>query len=524
MASITDDKNDNSRIRKRRRIVSGEESVEETETAFDGTVWIKSQEDCFAGRSPAHNIFKQQSGPTGYAKRNIMKGNVRSSFSLIIDNYTMEYLQACTEAEARRVSNTNWRTSTQELNAFIGLLYARGAYETRNLKLSYLWSQKWGPAFFSKTMPRNKFTEIMKFIRFDKKDQRSQRLKKDKFALISEVWNRFIANSQACYKPGVNITVDEQLFPTKARCRFTQYMPNKPDKFGIKFWLAVDVSSKYIVNGLPYLGKDEARDSSTPLGEYVVLKLLEPYTGHGRNITTDSFFASLSLASKLFAKKTTLVGTIRNNRRELPKIAREKKDKMQRFSTLLYRTQNCLLTIYKSKPNKKVILLSSMHNSAKIDKNAKCLPETVQYYNATKFGVDVADQMAKKYSVKGGSRRWPLHVFCNILDLGAINAWILYKECTGTNISRKDFLFQLAEELVCEYADARHNPSTTTKQLAASSTAAAHGSDNCKKRKRCQIGFCKGDNKTGDICDGCKKPVCRKCKQKQVNICKKCDE
>jgi hypothetical protein len=33
-------------------------------------------------------------------------------------------------------------------------------------------------------------------------------------------------------------------------------MPNKPDKFGIKFWLLVDVESKYIVNGFPYLGKD----------------------------------------------------------------------------------------------------------------------------------------------------------------------------------------------------------------------------------------------------------------------------
>ena len=45
----------------------------------------------------------------------------------------------------------------------------------------------------------------------------TQRLQADKFALISELWNRFISNSQACYKPHQNITVDEQLFPTKAR-------------------------------------------------------------------------------------------------------------------------------------------------------------------------------------------------------------------------------------------------------------------------------------------------------------------
>ena len=42
--------------------------------------------------------------------------------------------------------------------------------------------------------------------------------------------------------------MDEQLFPTKAHCRFTQYMANKPYKFGIKFWIAVDLESKYVLN------------------------------------------------------------------------------------------------------------------------------------------------------------------------------------------------------------------------------------------------------------------------------------
>ncbi|KOX69489.1 hypothetical protein WN51_06573, partial [Melipona quadrifasciata] len=94
---------------------------------------------------------------------------------------------------------------------------------------------------------------------------------------ISEVWRKFISNSQACYKPHENISIDEQLFPTKARCRFTQYMPNKPHKFGIKFWLAVDVESKYIVNG--FLGESEPESETTQsLDEFVTLTLAEPYS------------------------------------------------------------------------------------------------------------------------------------------------------------------------------------------------------------------------------------------------------
>lgn len=61
----------------------------------------------------------------------------------------------------------------------------------------------------------------------------------NKFALISAIWNKFIQNSQICYKPGANLTIDEQLFPSKIS-HFTQYMPIKHDKFGIKFWLASD--------------------------------------------------------------------------------------------------------------------------------------------------------------------------------------------------------------------------------------------------------------------------------------------
>ena len=39
------------------------------------------------------------------------------------------------------------------------------------------------------------------------------------------------------------------------------------------------------------------------------------------------------------------------------------------------------------------------------------------FYNKTKSGVDITDQMARQYTVKAGARRWPMAVFYNILDL-----------------------------------------------------------------------------------------------------------
>ena len=72
--------------------------------------------------------------------------------------------------------------------------------------------------------------------------------------------------------------MDEQLFPTKARCRFTQYMPNKPHKFGIKFWVAADAETKCMLHSFSYMGKDDSsRPAGVALSEHVVLRQIEPY-------------------------------------------------------------------------------------------------------------------------------------------------------------------------------------------------------------------------------------------------------
>lgn len=76
---------------------------------------------------------------------------------------------------------------------------------------------------------------------------RSECLRTDKFALMSETWNTFIHNTQAYYKSDENISVDEQLFLTKVRCCFTQYMPNKLQIYGIKFSLVVSMSTQNIL-------------------------------------------------------------------------------------------------------------------------------------------------------------------------------------------------------------------------------------------------------------------------------------
>ncbi|KAF7640628.1 hypothetical protein LDENG_00029020, partial [Lucifuga dentata] len=63
------------------------------------------------------------------------------------------------------------------------------------------------------------------------------------------------------------------------------------------------------------------------------------------------------------------------------------------------------------KQKKNVCILSTVHTSVDITSSQKAKPETVTYYNRTKVGVDVMGQMARKYSVKAPTRRWPVAVF-----------------------------------------------------------------------------------------------------------------
>ncbi|XP_060821972.1 uncharacterized protein LOC132910340 isoform X2 [Bombus pascuorum] len=64
-----------------------------------------------------------------------------------------------------------------------------------------------------------------------------------------------------------------------------------------------------------------------------------------------------------------------------------KKDKMTLFSSNLYKSEKFTLTVYKSKPNVKVLLLSTKHTGIQVEDNYKRVSETIAFYNKTKFAI-----------------------------------------------------------------------------------------------------------------------------------------
>ena len=146
--------------------------------------------------------------------------------------------------------------------------------------------------------------------------------------------------------------MDEQLLPFKARCKFIQYIANKHNKFGLNFWLAVDVENKYLFNGFSYVGNDDTRSSDMSVPTDVVMKLMAPLFQQGYNVTCDNYFISLGLALKLAEKKCSLVGTLRQNRREVPEECKKKKE-LHETEVFRYDNQTAItLTSYQCKAAK----------------------------------------------------------------------------------------------------------------------------------------------------------------------------
>ena len=71
------------------------------------------------------------------------------------------------------------------------------------------------------------------------------------------------------------------------------------------------------------------------------------------------------------------------------------------------------LVSYCERNAKAVILLSSMHSDNAIDKSSgfKNKPEIVTFYNQTKVGVDVLDQLCSNYDTARTTKRWPTVIF-----------------------------------------------------------------------------------------------------------------
>ncbi|XP_050338705.1 piggyBac transposable element-derived protein 4-like [Bactrocera neohumeralis] len=464
------------------------------------------------------------------------------AFKLFISDEILNIVLYHTNAKISQLRNkyqsrnaTVSNTSLMELKALLGLLYLSAVLKSNHLSTDILFDTSYSGDRYRATMSRHRFEFLLNSLRFDDMTTREERKKKSSFAPISEIWDIFVDSCTKNFKPGSYVTIDEQLVGFRGRCPFRMYIPNKPNKFGIKIVMVCDVATKYVINAEPYLGKS-TNTQGKQLANYFVEGLTKPLHGSNRNITMDNWFTSIPLATKLLSNpySMTIVGTLRKNKAEIPPELLDTKSRQCGSSRFVY-NENMTLVSFQPKQNRNVLLLSTMHINGALDPTTK-KPEIILTYNSTKGAVDTFDQMTQNICCNRKTKRWPLCFFYNMLNISSVNAYVLYSHNVTRNglkpMSRSKFVLKLHEELTQPWQEERllnaRLPTKLKEKIneiiktnnPIGSIVSQKASPQKAKRKYCT--FCHYTKRrfTTTYCSVCKSSAI--CGEDQIKVCKNC--
>ena len=416
-------------------------------------------------------------------------------------------------------------TNLEEIKALFGLLYYAGVLKSSHLHTDELWSDNGtGIQIFRCGMSQQRFRFLLRALRFDDKRDRAARIAVDKLAPLREVFDFIVLKCKQNFSVAEYTTIDEMLWGFRGRCSFRQYMRNKPAKYGLKVFSIVDARSFYVLNMEFYLGKQPPgphQISQAP--DEVVKRLITPISGSGRNVTYDNWFTSVPLAHHLLQQHNlTTVGTIRKNKPQLPPCFIKSKDREVSSSVFGFEKNGTTLVSYVPKKGKFVLLLSTMHHGKTIDPDSGDAqkPEIIIFYNCTKGGVDIVDEMCGTYSTARKTNRWPLSAFFHLLDVVGVNSFVI-SSCNkkeGQRLMRRTWLKELAKELVSPYMRSRLQIAnlpkcirTNISQILQEDEPAAaveeQAEEGPRKRKRCKLCSRTG-NKSFHTCASCKIYIC----------------
>ncbi|ELP86849.1 hypothetical protein EIN_043970 [Entamoeba invadens IP1] len=163
------------------------------------------------------------------------------------------------------------------------------------------------------------------------------------YFLVSTFFEIFISNMRSYTKNNSLqslFCIDEQLVKYFGHCKFTQFIPTKPGKYGMKVWTMVDNISGLVCNSELYLGSVAGNEENYI--ENLVIKMIDTLilpdflVGNQTTLYIDNLFTTVDLAVRLKQRNNDVVGTCHKNRTFVPSICREIKP---------YKSFICLLLV-----------------------------------------------------------------------------------------------------------------------------------------------------------------------------------
>lgn len=213
-----------------------------------------------------------------------------------------------------------------------------------------------------------------------------------------------------------------------------------------------------------YTGKDVNKAvSSKGLAHDVVMDLTET---KGYIIYTDNFYTSPQLGLDLLNNGLFLCGTLRSNRKHLPKDLSVKERSAERRDSKYFFRDN--ITVVKWHDNKEVLAMSTYFKDEQttvrrrigtVTEDIPC-PEIISDYNHFMGGVDMADQCMCYYSNGRKSLKWWRKVVCRLHDQAITNTPVIHRHNNPSSkpLTNVALRLMLAKRLTEPIMNSRQGP------------------------------------------------------------------
>jgi hypothetical protein len=468
--------------------------------------------------STSSTISQQAIGQTPLQFFNLFITDNLWEIMVIETNKYANLLKSAHEKPNSRI--TKWRdTNKTELQKFFSILITTGLVNVPVIQLYWSKDTMYHNEFISSIMPRDRFLLLLRCWHFTSEDGNSN----DRLYKLRPIIEILLNNFKNRLTPGQDVVIDESMIPWRGRLAFKQYITNKRHKFGVKLYKLCTIDG-YVYNFKIYSGKgDTAQGESHTLS--IVKYLMGDLLGQGRTLYVDNFYNGIDVANYLLSNQTKVCGTLRSNRKGLPRLVVSKK---LRRGEIIGKMKNNIKVI-KWMDKRPVLMLTTkdQHSTdllatGKTNKAGPVLkPQCVIEYNNAKKGVDYSDQMSNYYTVLKKGLKWYRKVAMELIfGCALINAWIIYCQKVE-KIPVKVFKEQLARELLSENAPQEEN---TTRQRPPKRVHTLQ-TEVSKKRRKCTGCYSQlrktmtskqADNKTKKVptyCDECegKPALCLSC-------------
>lgn len=168
-----------------------------------------------------------------------------------------------------------WNTVTQsDIKSFLAIFLHMCVSQRPSIRDHWCTEPVYSCNFCPHIMSRDRFELILSFFHLNdnSKEKKKGQDGFDALFKIRPFLDHVKRKCQECFQPGEALTIDEGMCAFRGRVSFKVYMPNKPNKYGIKLYILADSETGFAWNFEIYHGKNDNFDNS---GAAIVIRLLD---------------------------------------------------------------------------------------------------------------------------------------------------------------------------------------------------------------------------------------------------------